>query len=46
MKDIYILNPAAGQGRAMKYKGRENAYVTKGVNDAYDFVKKGGYTFF
>ncbi len=40
MKDIYILNPAAGQGRAMKYKGRENAYVTKGVNDAYDFVKK------
>lgn len=39
MREIYILNPAAGQGGAMKYSGRENAYITKGINDAYEYVR-------
>lgn len=39
MNTIYILNPAAGQGKAMEYKNAENAYVTRCVGDATDFVK-------
>ena len=39
MKSIHILNPAAGQGEALKYKDLENAYVTKGVGDATEYVK-------
>ncbi len=39
MKTIHILNPAAGQGEALKYKDLENAYITKGVGDATDYVK-------
>lgn len=39
MKSIHILNPAAGQGEALKYKDLENAYITKGVGDAVRYVK-------
>lgn len=39
MKTIHILNPAAGQGGALKYKALENAYVTKSPGDAAAFVK-------
>ena len=39
MKTIHILNPAAGQGKALKYSELENAYVTKCPGDACDFVK-------
>ena len=40
MKKIHILNPAAGQGQALNYKNSENAYITKGVGDATDYVAK------
>jgi len=40
MKAIHILNPAAGQGETLKYKDLENAYVTTGVGDATEFVKR------
>ncbi len=39
MKQIHILNPAAGQGEALKFKNLENAYITKGVGDATEYVK-------
>lgn len=39
MKTIHILNPAAGQGEALKYKDLPNIYVTKGIGDATEFVK-------
>ena len=39
MKIIHILNPAAGQGEALKYKGLENTYLTTGVGDATEYVK-------
>lgn len=38
MKTIYILNPAAGQGGALKYVGADS-YITKAKNDATEFVK-------
>ncbi len=38
MKTIYILNPAAGQGEALKYVC-ENSYITKAKGDAAEFVK-------
>ncbi len=40
MKSIHILNPAAGQGEALKFKDLENSYITKGIGDATDYVKK------
>ncbi|MBP3480449.1 MAG: hypothetical protein J6K66_02480 [Clostridia bacterium] len=40
MKTVHILNPAAGQGGAMKYKASGSTYVTSGVGDACRFVKK------
>lgn len=40
MKIMHILNPAAGQGEALKYKDLENVYITRGKNDATAFVKK------
>lgn len=40
MKIIHILNPAAGQGGAVKYKDLEGVYITRGKNDATEFVKK------
>lgn len=39
MKTIHILNPAAGQGGALKYSALENSYVTKSPGDAAAFVK-------
>lgn len=39
MKIIHILNPAAGQGEALKFKDLENTYVTKGIGDATEYVK-------
>ncbi len=39
MKTIHILNPAAGQGEALKFKDLENAYITKGIGDATEYVK-------
>lgn len=39
MKVINILNPAAGQGKALEYQHLENAYVTKGSKDATEYVK-------
>ena len=39
MKSIHILNPCAGQGEALKFKDLENAYITKGVGDATEYVK-------
>lgn len=40
MKIFNILNPAAGQGKALEYKDDENAYVTTGVHDATRFVRE------
>ena len=40
MKILHILNPAAGQGGAVKYKDLEGVYITRGKNDATEFVKK------
>ena len=40
MKTVHILNPAAGQGGAMKYKNMENAHVTNGCGDARRFVRE------
>ena len=40
MKVIHILNPAAGQGGAVKYKDLNGVYITRGKNDATEFVKK------
>lgn len=40
MKVIHILNPVAGQGGAVKYKDLEGVYITRGKNDATEFVKK------
>lgn len=39
MKTFNILNPAAGQGKALEYKDSENAYITKGTHDATHFVR-------
>lgn len=39
MKTIHILNPVAGQGEALKFKDTDNAYITKGVGDATEYVK-------
>lgn len=39
MKVIHILNPAAGQGEALKFKNLENAYITKAPGDASDYVQ-------
>ncbi len=39
MKTIHILNPAAGQGKALDYRGLENVYITKSERDATEFVK-------
>lgn len=39
MKTIHILNPAAGQGKALGFENLENSYVTKAPGDASDFVK-------
>lgn len=38
MKTIHILNPAAGQGDALKYKDLQNVYITKAKDDATQFV--------
>lgn len=38
MKTVHILNPAAGQGGAMKYRNLDRAYVTAGIGDARRFV--------
>lgn len=40
MKTVHILNPAAGQGGAMRYKNSDSAYVTSGIGDACRFVAK------
>ena len=40
MKTIHILNPAAGQGKALGYRELENSYVTKAPGDASDFVRE------
>ncbi len=40
MKVLHILNPAAGQGGAVKYKDLDGVYITRGKNDATEFVKK------
>lgn len=40
MKTVHILNPAAGQGGAVKYKDLEGVYITRGKYDATEFVKK------
>ena len=42
MREIYILNPAAGQGGALNSSVPENVetYVTKSVGDCTDYVEK------
>ena len=39
MKEINILNPAAGQGKALEYRHLDNVYITKDVKDATQYVK-------
>ncbi len=39
MNSIHILNPAAGQGKALEFKDKDNVYITKGIGDATEFVK-------
>lgn len=40
MNTVNILNPAAGQGKALDYKELDSVYITNGVGDATDFVKR------
>lgn len=41
MNNIYILNPAAGQGAALKYKSKDSSeivHITQGIGDAENYV--------
>ena len=40
MKTVHILNPAAGQGKAIEFEKLDNAYITKAPGDASDFIQK------
>ena len=46
METVHILNPAAGQGGALKFSDNENVYITKSKGDAkryvLDYVTKNG----
>lgn len=40
MREIYVINPAAGIGGAREYENRENVYVTAGAGDCTRFIKE------
>lgn len=40
METIHILNPAAGQGDALKFSELDNVYITKSKGDACRFIKE------
>jgi len=39
METVHILNPAAGQGGALKFSSLDNVYITNGVGDATKYVE-------
>ncbi len=42
MNTVHILNPAAGQGAALKFNALDNVYITKDRGDATQYIQKLG----
>lgn len=40
MQSVHILNPAAGQGNALKFSELDNVYITKSPGDATRYIKE------